>query len=283
MTLIPQYFFHVQLELLPPPGSPAEGIAGQEWSEGVESLAPFLKTESAVDRSYSASTEVPQNLAARKSLSHRDKQAPDPQSHQISDELSNLSLQARGMMARDYRLDSISIEGTDMIDMKSAKSKNPEEEDHINKGIGTSTNGPQTKGRYVPLDKDVRNSAWGIVHLYRDVDETPGLDEDSLRELQQQQQRSTNLKNALSQPVPKNTDCTTLCILAVPSYMAPSDFLGFVGEESRNQISHFRMIRTARANRYMVLMKFRHGREARHWQEEWNGKVFNSMEVRMAF
>jgi BRCA1-associated protein len=74
-------------------------------------------------------------------------------------------------------------------------------------------------------------------------------------------------------------DCTTLCILAVPSYMSPSDFLGFVGEQTRDDVSHFRMIKTARANRYMVLMKFRSGRKARDWQREWNGKVFNSMEV----
>jgi BRCA1-associated protein len=61
--------------------------------------------------------------------------------------------------------------------------------------------------------------------------------------------------------------------------MSPSDFLGFVGEGTRDDVSHFRMIRTARANRYMVLMKFRSGKKAREWQKEWNGKVFNSMEV----
>ncbi|CBF85985.1 putative RING and UBP finger domain protein [Aspergillus nidulans FGSC A4] len=73
-------------------------------------------------------------------------------------------------------------------------------------------------------------------------------------------------------------DCTTLCILAVPSYMSASDLLGFVGEATMDDVSHFRMIRTARANRYMVLMKFRSGKKAREWQKEWNGKVFNSME-----
>jgi BRCA1-associated protein len=74
-------------------------------------------------------------------------------------------------------------------------------------------------------------------------------------------------------------DCSVLCILAVPSYLSPADFLGFVGEDTRDQVSHFRMIKTARANRYMVLMKFRDGKKAREWQKEWNGKVFNSMEV----
>ncbi|KAE8310375.1 hypothetical protein BDV41DRAFT_545377 [Aspergillus transmontanensis] len=60
--------------------------------------------------------------------------------------------------------------------------------------------------------------------------------------------------------------------------MSPSDFLGFVGEASMDDVSHFRMIRTARANRYMVLLKFRSGKKAKEWQKEWNGKVFNSME-----
>lgn len=78
---------------------------------------------------------------------------------------------------------------------------------------------------------------------------------------------------------PSDEDCSILCILAVPSYLSPADFLGFVGEDTRDEVSHFRMIKTARANRYMVLMKFRNGKKAREWQREWNGKVFNSMEV----
>jgi hypothetical protein len=32
-------------------------------------------------------------------------------------------------------------------------------------------------------------------------------------------------------------------------------------------------------NRYLVLMKFRDGEVARRWRKEWDGKVFNSMEV----
>jgi BRCA1-associated protein len=36
---------------------------------------------------------------------------------------------------------------------------------------------------------------------------------------------------------------------------------------------------TGRMNRYLVLMKFRDGNTARRWRKEWDGKVFNSMEV----
>lgn len=70
-----------------------------------------------------------------------------------------------------------------------------------------------------------------------------------------------------------------LAILAVPSYMTANDFMGFVGEQQRDQVSHFRMIRTEAANRYMVLLKFRTNEAARDFHQDFNGKAFNSMEV----
>jgi BRCA1-associated protein len=76
---------------------------------------------------------------------------------------------------------------------------------------------------------------------------------------------------------------TILCIPAVPSYLSPSDFLGFVGETWRRGVSHYRMVMTSRMNRYMVLMKFRDSDRATEWRKEFDGKVFNSMEVRPYF
>ncbi|KAF3389017.1 hypothetical protein F1880_003486 [Penicillium rolfsii] len=177
-------------------------------------------------------------------------------------------------------------------------------------GIGTDIlGGLRTKGRFIPLDQEVGDSVWGIVHLYRDVQETPylaGNDDDyptylkgsaaAARHPSEQQaggasraaahtrgKGSADLKAypfpvTMSSAGQEEDECTTLCILAVPSYLSPSDFLGFVGEKTMDDVSHFRMIRTPRANRYMVLMKFRNGRKAKVWQKEWNGKVFNSME-----
>jgi BRCA1-associated protein len=126
-----------------------------------------------------------------------------------------------------------------------------------------SSGGLATKGRFVPSNLKDTEVGWGVVHLYRDGQETPGL---------------------YDELVPagaefKEEDCTTLCILAVPSYMTPSDLLGFVGEQTREDVSHFRLIKTSRANKYMVLMKFREAKVAREWRREWNGKTFNSMEV----
>jgi BRCA1-associated protein len=186
------------------------------------------------------------------------------------------------------------------------------EENLVAAGIGTDIlGGLRTKGRYIPLDQKVADSVFGIVHLYRDTQETPylaGNDDDyptylkgsaaaarhpgeqhaGFQPLMQGastgQARGRGKEAAYPFPVTASAsveeeDCTTLCILAVPSYLSPSDFLGFVGERTRDSVSHFRMIRTSRANRYMVLLKFRSGRKAKEWQKEWNGKVFNSMEV----
>ncbi|KAE8361897.1 BRCA1-associated protein 2-domain-containing protein [Aspergillus caelatus] len=161
-------------------------------------------------------------------------------------------------------------------------------------GIGTDIlGGLRTKGKYIPLDQQTSDSVWGIVHLYRDAQETPYLVEEdypsylkgsaAARQPYDELGGGSNPRQDVhveehSSLLYPDDDCTTLCILAVPSYMSPSDFLGFVGEASMDDVSHFRMIRTARANRYMVLLKFRSGKKAKEWQKEWNGKVFNSME-----
>lgn len=251
---MPDFFFHIGLELFPI--SHGATIEPEAWPEGHRLLSPFL------DRKSKRSTVFGNNPKRKNDLS-TDLSA-NPSSEHKPHEEAGLSSQIPASYADDKRLDHISIEGTDMSDMQNSTGRAEQRDSHINKGIGTSTNDLQTKGRYVPLDRGTTDSVWGIVHLYRDAEEHQGRREGFLN------------ANATSA---SDADCTTLAILAVPSYMAPSDLLGFVGENSREMISHFRMIRTARANRYMVLMKFRRAREARRWQEEWNGRLFNTMEV----
>ncbi|KKK14191.1 hypothetical protein P175DRAFT_0470073 [Aspergillus ochraceoroseus IBT 24754] len=197
-------------------------------------------------------------------------------------------------LERDLRLDKVSVECIDMV------SPVRESENPVTTGIGTDIlGGLRTKGLYVPLDQKSSESVWGIVHLYRDARETPYLvEEEYPAELKGSAAAAQRRKSHYDEAVGlgsssgsiggnsgerasgpgDNENCTTLCVLAVPSYMSASDFLGFVGEATMDDVSHFRLIRTARANRYMVLMKFRNGKKAREWQREWNGKVFNSME-----
>ncbi|KAL1902372.1 hypothetical protein Sste5346_001351 [Sporothrix stenoceras] len=122
--------------------------------------------------------------------------------------------------------------------------------------------GQATRGRYNPLATKTTDAGWGIVHLYReggptyiseDADEYGGEGSDG-------------------------SDGTILCIPAVPSYMTPRDFLGFVGEDWSRDVSHYRMIMTSRTNRYMVLIKFRDSKHAKAWRAAFDGRVLNSME-----
>ncbi|KAI1124222.1 Zn-finger in ubiquitin-hydrolase [Nemania abortiva] len=126
--------------------------------------------------------------------------------------------------------------------------------------------GKAAKATYLPLARAKNtNLGWGIVHLYREGDETPELRLPPLEELQEEQSQA-------------QLDYTTVCIPAVPSYLTPSDFLGFIGDKWRGQISHYRMIMTGRMNRYLVLMKFRDSKKAQLFGQEFDGRVFNHIE-----
>ncbi|MCJ1476599.1 hypothetical protein MMC13_005265 [Lambiella insularis] len=180
----------------------------------------------------------------------------------------------------DWRYGNVSLQKIDMIStMIRKEQERTKSKEHTIDGIAVGSGGLATKGRYEPTNLEQQDLGWGVVRLYRDADETPGLYDSTTT--------PKRLKNGggLSRhggfggsPTVRDEDCTTLCILAVPSYLTPSDFLGFVGERTREEVSHFRMIRTERVNRYMVLMKFRSGKKARDWRKEWDGKVFNSTE-----
>jgi hypothetical protein len=123
-----------------------------------------------------------------------------------------------------------------------------------------------TRGRFVHLKSPTETAtpefAFGIIHLYRDITGTEDAE-------------ITSVGRRPGTPEEENV----LAILAVPSYMTANDFMGFVGEKQRIQVSHFRMIRTEAANRYMVLLKFRTNEAAKEFHQGFNGKTFNSMEV----
>lgn len=191
------------------------------------------------------------------------------------------------LVTRDWRFDRISIEGIDMTSNISHNTTNSDlSRGHSlngSKTIEADTDAPAARGKFVPLDSKNTELGWGVVHLFRDGEETSGLYDDvhGSRAKPSSKKGAAKSSDLSVGSNWKEEDCTTLCILAVPSYLTPSDFLGFVGEKTTNDVSHFRMIRTERVNRYMVLMKFRDARRAREWRKEWNGKPFNSMEVRL--
>lgn len=292
--------------------------SGQRGSQSSnEKSQSFLTTSS--DGVAPPPSKSPYNLHTAHHHHHHHHHHHNPT---VLNHLYTKSATSAGDLEKDLRLDKVVIDCIDMVSpvqqqdtaaaaaavsTRTAKKSNDDNngdshiinnssssDSHHNPvatGIGTDIlGGLRTKGRYIPLDQKTSESLWGIVHLYRDAQETPYLNNDSddyppfLKGSAAARQPSDQLGGATAsrwnqQQQAPDEDCTTLCILAVPSYMSPSDFLGFVGEKTMDDVSHFRMIKTARANRYMVLMKFRSGKKARVWQSEWNGKVFNSMEV----
>ncbi|KAJ3787552.1 BRCA1-associated protein 2-domain-containing protein [Lentinula aff. detonsa] len=95
----------------------------------------------------------------------------------------------------------------------------------------------------------------GVIHVFRECETVPG-------------QPST------SRSV---TDSVILAILAVPSWMAPSDLLTFVAPAAET-ISHLRILRDSVPNRSIALVKFPKPEDASEFLEAYNGKPFNSME-----
>lgn len=173
--------------------------------------------------------------------------------------------------AGDWRFGSVSIE---TIDLAGSDSRMAGETSRTGASaapsLGPDFGGAGTSNRAECLVLRSHNTevGWGVVHFYREGDETP-----SLREVDGEFDTVTT---------EKDDDFTTLCIPAVPAYMTAGDFLGFVGERWREDISHCRMVMTSKMNRYLVLLKFRSGKRAKQWRHEFDGRVFNSMEVRVS-
>ena len=269
---MPDYFFHVAIELNADYTVHEPEIEPPTVSRFFKALKPF--------------SQAPPRRTSRDTSYDRDRRhkKADVLSSRVKEQDSQSDHQPRASPT-DHRFDHICIESADM---ESSHRKDPprEKDNMIGKGIGSALSTHYMKGHFqATTPSDITSSgntseaAWGIVHLYRDAEETPGLYKPSpLHKSDLWSDAPTRKAIGKPHPPPKDDECTSLCILAVPSYMTPADFLAFVGEETRNEVSHFRMVRTERANRYMVLIKFRSGKRAREWQFEWNGKVFNPME-----
>lgn len=267
---MPAYFFHITFELSPSSSSfvppPRTDIFSSELpshsTSSWASFAPSQRLQSKTSKSAAYSSDVVHGLgsrerpAASRRFSHRTRQSfsdhHDSPVPIVKPPTRLPDKRTHSFAPRDWRFDAVSIQSIDMNPSKSPKQPS-----------APGSGGLATKGKFIPSDVKDTEVGWGVVHLYRDGHETPHLYDDA----------------QVAEGEFKEEDCTTLCILAVPSYMTPSDFLGFVGEQTREDVSHFRLIKTSRANKYMVLMKFREAKKAREWRKGWNGKTFNSMEV----
>ncbi|KAK8045248.1 RING finger protein [Apiospora rasikravindrae] len=185
----------------------------------------------------------------------------------------NTTLSPQSTAAKDWRFSQITIHSLDVstptesdISAMAAQSSSTSSAAAAAVGPSMGSAGKATKARFLPLKTKDTNIGWGIVHLYREVEETPELSALAGAEEVEDPERF------------EGVDCTTLCIPAVPSYLSPSDFLGFIGERWRDQVSHYRMVMTGRLNRYLVLLKFRDSKRAYMFKREFDGKVFNDIE-----
>lgn len=70
----------------------------------------------------------------------------------------------------------------------------------------------------------------------------------------------------------------TAAIIAVPDYLTPDDLCRFIGSQYLKQVSHLRILRLARANRFMALLKFHATEQCMKFVECFDGKQFNSIE-----
>lgn len=85
--------------------------------------------------------------------------------------------------------------------------------------------------------------------------------------------------NTISTQVQTNPgDDTMVSIIAVPTYFTATDLLGFIGENYMANISHIRILKSDKPNRFLVLLKFRDIVKTAEFQYHYNGKPFNSME-----
>jgi BRCA1-associated protein len=260
------YFFHVKLELYP--SAHPSTAASQPVTTNLfrpESTTDIFKTDlpahrtsktishpSRAHHSPRSSLDNHPAAASRPASAHGDALLLPERNVALKDSASPTIPPKKAsseIATRDWRYGPVTIES---IDMEPASTKLP-------------STGLHTKAAYVPSTPKATDVGWGVVHLYRDSQETAALGHKHVKD------------DAEFDP----QQCTTLCILAVPSWMMPSDLLGFVGDQAREDVSHFRLVRTGRANKYMVLMKFKQAKKARDWQKLWNGKLFSAMEVRI--
>ncbi|KAI1327367.1 glycerol-3-phosphate acyltransferase [Xylariaceae sp. FL0255] len=239
---MPSYFFHLKFELYPSP-PPGSGYRGNVWvpndhSSIFDDLPPHPSPPTAP---LIASQPSPQPPQAR------------PQSRIDTESDTQGTANPCAATLKDWRFGPVSVESIDIDDEMTPHSTLAAAA--VGPSLGSA--GKATKARYTEAQL-----GWGIVHLYREGDETP--------ELQLPLHGDGRDESQL--------DCTIVCIPAVPSYLSPSDFLGFVGDKWKDQISHYRMVMTARMSRYLVLMKFRDSKQAQIFGREFDGRVFNHIE-----
>ncbi|GLB41727.1 putative BRCA1-associated protein 2 [Lyophyllum shimeji] len=156
---------------------------------------------------------------------------------------------------KDYRFGPIRVDWIDFEEMSKAPQTTGKEKE---RGQGT------VEATFVPrrTKSGSTNLPEGTVHVFRDSASKPSQEE---------------LEAIASTSEIDDSDGVMLGVLAVPSWMTPSDFLAFVAPASEG-MAHLRLIRDCLPNRSVVVIKFYNPTDAAEFVEAYNGKPFNSME-----
>ncbi|KAK6465058.1 BRCA1-associated protein 2-domain-containing protein [Scheffersomyces coipomensis] len=104
----------------------------------------------------------------------------------------------------------------------------------------------------------------GIIRLYRELEDEDG------------EISSFNISDHPTELI--SGDDTMVAVVAVPTYFTATDLLGFIGESNMKHISHIRILKSDKPNRFLVLIKFMDIIKAAEFHHNFNGKMFNSME-----
>ncbi|CEG69813.1 hypothetical protein RMATCC62417_05821 [Rhizopus microsporus] len=73
------------------------------------------------------------------------------------------------------------------------------------------------------------------------------------------------------------TNTTVLCTHSIPFHISIPEFLSFIAPVETH-VSHYRVIKEANKDTYMVLMKFKESQAANIYFEQYNNRLFSSME-----
>jgi BRCA1-associated protein len=283
------YFFHLKLELYPTPAAPLQ-LPQKSNTAGADIFVPPPGTDIFTDNlpAHKISKHAPSSaLRSAAGTPYPRRTPPDggeTQSGSPSPHREALLLPEKATLlsrshspgitpakptneaaARDWRYHCVTLDAIDMAATSIGPAK-------------STVNGFHTKAIYQPSDTKSTGVGYGIVHLYRDAEETALLGD---AEAFSRKSLDRASRNGNDEKEFDPADCTTLCILAVPA-LTTSSLLAFLGEAAKEDVKHIRMIRTGEFRHYMVLMKFRSAKKAFEWHKANNGRRFSEFDQETA-
>ncbi|KAI0372743.1 zf-UBP-domain-containing protein [Pilatotrama ljubarskyi] len=260
--------YHIRISLLSPSAAPFASTSASYKHES--SIA------SASGSYNSSSTFIPTSLF-QALPPHNTKSGV--RRNTLSFHHSTPSKPAAGCERTDYRLGPIRVEWVDFSHMDSAGGFKRVGAGKEREKLAQRRGEPAT-ATFVPHSKSgSTNLPEGVVHIFRDYPQASPTERQSAAHAEASASAAATQSEESGGASQKNieSDDVTLAVLAVPSWMTPSDFLTFVAPAA-DGIAHLRMIRDSAPNRSIVVMKFRDPANAAEFVEAYNGKQFNSME-----